>query len=178
VPSLPDLPADLCNGFALDYLEEMFSNFDNFISRGTDTFINGKSQFSGKGFQEMLYEMVSKSLKEFDDGMKRIRTFFNAFHPVFSTRFECIFSTVGETNRSAVSMACLVFENCPTNTSVDLTVKDYVRLIWGKWNGGFKERKKLAKKYPTNSKPANLFPFFLVFKVIFFEISRDLSSVV
>jgi hypothetical protein len=103
---LPGFPVtgSLAEGWAVDYAENMLNVLDNFISRGTQTFVTGKG-FCGRPYVQMLFEIVAKSLS-------------NDSEP---------------TQVAGAKIAACVFESCPKGT-VDDWLKLFLQLGWSKFS--------------------------------------------
>jgi hypothetical protein len=103
---LPGFPVtgSLAEGWAVDYAENMLNVMDNFISRGTQTFITGKG-FCGRPYIQMLLEIVNKALSN-DSEVTQV---------------------------AGAQIAACVFESCPRGT-VDDWVKVFLQLGWSKFS--------------------------------------------
>lgn len=102
LPGFP-LTGTLAEGWAVDYTENMLNVLDNFVSRGTQTFVTGKG-FCGRPYVQMLFEIVSKALANDSE----------------------------ITQAAAAKIAACVFESCPRG-SVDDWVKVFLQLAWSKF---------------------------------------------
>ncbi|KAF4678092.1 hypothetical protein FOL47_005371 [Perkinsus chesapeaki] len=101
--SLPgfELTGPLAEGWAADYIENMLGPLDNYLSRGTQTWLTGSSP-TGMRYTEMLYNIVKKGFEMQDD-----------------------FAAV-----QSAKIAALVFENCKAGQA-DEWIEPYVSFLAG-----------------------------------------------
>ncbi len=103
LPGFP-LVGSMVDGWAVDYAENMLNVMDNFVSRGTQTFVTGKG-CCGRPYLQMLFEVVCKAISNDSEA----------------------------TQVAGAQIAACVFESCPKG-SVDEWVKVFLQLAWSKFS--------------------------------------------